>query len=349
MTGEVLHAFGLSPAAHATAFGTGLINHTWKIEDQGAVFILQRLNTTIFKNPGAIAGNVAAIGAYLQQHSPGYLLPVPIKTIKGEDYYISPANDYYRLVPFVNGSHTADALQQPRQAFEAAAQFGKFTRLLEHFESSRLQITLPDFHNLSLRHEQFRQSLQNGNPERIAQSKAWIEKAGDYTSIVETFEKIRHDTTFRQRVTHHDTKISNVLFDDSDKGICVIDLDTVMPGYFISDAGDMIRTYVCPVSEEENDLSKISIREDYFEALTKGYLGELGTVLTEEEKKHFVYSGKFMIYMQALRFLTDHLNNDTYYGARYQDHNLARAANQFTLLQQLVEKETILQNIVSNT
>src|SRR5206468_9716554 len=135
---------------------------------------------------------------------------------------------------------------------------------------------------------------------------------------------IKVNPLFRQRVTHHDTKISNVLFNEQDKAVCVIDLDTVMPGYFISDVGDMMRTYLSPTSEEEKDFAKINVREEFFEAIVTAYLSEMKGQLTEIEKSHFIYAGKFMIYMQAIRFLTDHLNNDLYYGARYEGHNLIR-------------------------
>ena len=120
-----------------------------------------------------------------------------------------------------------------------------------------------------------------------------------------------------------------------------------MPGYFISDFGDMMRTYLSPVSEEEKDLSKIEIREDYFKAITEGFLSEIGNELSAVEKKYLVYAGKFMIYMQALRFLTDHLNNDIYYGAKYEDHNFRRANNQVTLLKKILEKEKLLQELVA--
>ena len=119
-----------------------------------------------------------------------------------------------------------------------------------------------------------------------------------------------------------------------------------MPGYFISDVGDMIRTYLSPVSEEEKDLSKIVVRKEYFAAILKGYMSEMNDELSHEEKKHFIYAGKFMIYMQAIRFLTDHLNNDIYYGAKYEDHNLVRAGNQAILLQRLMEKEATLQSLI---
>ena len=147
-------------------------------------------------------------------------------------------------------------------------------------------------------------------------------------------------------MTHHDTKISNVLFDEEGHGLCVIDLDTVMPGYFISDFGDMMRTYLSPVSEEEKDLSKIEIREEYFKAIADGYLHEMQNELTPTEKDHLVYAGKFLTYMQALRFLTDHLNNDVYYGAKYEGHNFVRAINQVALLKKMIDKEKKLKEII---
>jgi Ser/Thr protein kinase RdoA (MazF antagonist) len=163
---------------------------------------------------------------------------------------------------------------------------------------------------------------------------------------VKTFQAIQSSELFKIRVTHHDTKISNVLFDQYDKGICVIDLDTVMPGYFISDVGDMLRTYLSPVSEEEKDFSKIQARDEYFTAIVEGYLSYMSIDLNAEELRHFVYSGMFMIYMQAIRFLTDHLNNDVYYGAAYEGHNFIRAKNQITLLTRLKEKEACFNELV---
>jgi hypothetical protein len=139
-----------------------------------------------------------------------------------------------------------------------------------------------------------------------------------------------------------------VLFDANNKGLCVIDLDTVMPGYFISDIGDMMRTYLSPANEEEKDFSKIEIRQEYFESIWKGYMSEMKDELNREEKSHFIYAGEFMIYMQALRFLTDHLNNDVYYGARYEGQNFVRAGNQMQLLKKLMEKAKILSALIEN-
>ncbi len=249
---------------------------------------------------------------------------------------------YYRVFAFVPDSHSIDVVATEDQAYEAAKQFGKFTRLLSGVKAEDLRITLPSFHDLSLRYAQFQEALQKGNPERIHEAAALIEQLSSYADIVEEFEKIKAHPEFKQRVTHHDTKISNVLFDRNDKGLCVIDLDTIMPGYFISDVGDMMRTYLCPVSEEEKDYEKIEIRDAFYKAIVKGYREEMAHELTETEMKYFFYSGTFMIYMQALRFLTDHLNDDVYYGARYEGHNFVRGKNQAVLLQRLLEKKDIL-------
>jgi Ser/Thr protein kinase RdoA (MazF antagonist) len=249
---------------------------------------------------------------------------------------------YFRIFPFVAGSHSLDVLETPGQAYEAAAQFGTFTRLLKRVDVNRLKMTIPRFHDLSLRYEQFTNATKQGNKQRVAESKSLINKVEHYSGIVETFKKIPSNKAWRLRVTHHDTKISNVLFNSVDKGICVIDLDTLMPGYFISDVGDMMRTYLSPVSEEEKDVEKIQVRDAFYRAIVSGYYEQMKEELTETERKHFFYAGKFMIYMQALRFLTDHLNDDVYYGAAYPGHNFVRANNQLVLLERLVEKEKYL-------
>ena len=321
----------------------GLINSTWRLTKPDQSFILQKVNDNVFKTPGDIASNIRLIADYLSKHKPGYLFVSPIKTKSDEEMVYNAERGYFRIIPFVENSHTINAVEKPRQAFEASKQFGQFTKLLSHFPVEKLKITLPDFHNLTLRYQQFLRALKSENHERLLQSKELIEFIKDNKNVVDTFENILKNPSFKLRVTHHDTKISNVLFDVHDKGLCVIDLDTVMPGYFISDVGDMMRTYLSPANEEEKDFSKIEIREEYFKAIWDGYMGQMSHTLTEEEQKHFIYAGKFMIYMQAIRFLTDYLNNDIYYGARYPDQNFVRAGNQVVLLKKLIEKESALQ------
>jgi Ser/Thr protein kinase RdoA (MazF antagonist) len=349
MLQEVFNAFGLRENINsAVPFGSGLINHTWKIGANGNTFILQRLNQEIFKNPEAIAHNIDVTGKYLKQHYPDYLFVLPVKSTSGNDFFWDKDNGYFRLMPFVENSHTIDVVKDLQLAFEAAKQFGKFTRLLSDFDSSQLKITLPEFHNLSLRYQQFEEALVNGNKNRIQQSEKLIAAIIANKYIADAFENIKLNKEFKLRVTHHDTKISNVLFNENNKGVCVIDLDTLMPGYFISDVGDMLRTYLSPVSEEEKDFSGIEIRDDYFLAIVRGYLGELKDKLSEQEIQHFVYAGKFMTYMQAIRFLTDYINDDIYYGSKYEKHNFVRAGNQLTVLKKLTDKEDALQQLVSD-
>lgn len=347
MLQNILHAYGFINDVEVQPFGTGLINHTWTINNGQNKLILQRINHQVFKSPADIAANIRMIGNYLAKHHPQYLFVTPEKTLQQEDIVYVTKEGYFRLFPFVKGSHTIDVVNSTTQAYEAAKQFGRFTKLLGNFSCEQLHITLPDFHNLPLRYQQFEKAIVEGNTNRIKEAAATIEFLKSNRTIVATSERIQKSAAFKKRVTHHDTKISNVLFDENDRGLCVIDLDTVMPGYFISDVGDMLRTYLSPVSEEETDFSKIIIRNDYFAAIARGYLEEMGDQLSEEEKQHFVYAGKFMIYMQALRFLTDYLNNDIYYGSKYDGHNFMRAKNQVVLLQKLIEKEEALNKMIN--
>lgn len=328
------------------AFGSGLINHTWLVKHAGKKYILQKINKHVFNQPGCIDNNLRLLADYLSCHYPDYLFTKPLYTKDHKSLVEPDNNDSYRLFSFVEGSHSYTVVEQKELAYEAAKQFGKFTRLLAGFDIEKLKITLPDFHNLVLRYQQFEKSISAASGERLSKATGFIDILTSYKSIADMYESILVNPSFKKRVTHHDTKISNVLFDSNNKGICVIDLDTVMPGYFISDVGDMMRTYLSPAGEEETDYNKVEVREDYFEAIVNGYLSEMQDELTDTEKDYFIYAGKFMIYMQALRFMADYLNNDIYYGAKYEEHNLNRAINQITLLNKLVEKETRLKEIV---
>ena len=340
---KILPAFGLPVNdTEIIPFGVGLINYTWLIKTSQGNFILQLINNTVFRKPQFIAENIRMLADYLAETHPSYLFTSPRRTLQGEEMTYFEGEGYFRLFPFIKDSHTANVVTSPSLAYEAAKQFGKFTRLLSGFPAEKLNITLPDFHNLPLRYAQFQAAALNGNRERIHETTQLIGFLKEQHATVEKSIRINADPAFKTRVTHHDTKISNVLFDDQNKGLCVIDLDTVMPGYFISDVGDMMRTCLSPVSEEEKDFSLIEIRDEYFHAIVNGYLDEMRDELTVIEKKHFVYAGQFMIYMQALRFLTDYLNNDVYYGADYEDHNLVRAGNQVVLLKRMTEKELLL-------
>ena len=328
------------------SFGSGLINHTWIVNHEGINYIFQRINDEVFKQPLDITNNIGLIASFLKRHHPDYFFVAPVKTTDGKEMVCVEGKGYFRMFPFVKGSHSINVVATPGEAYEAAAQFGEFTKLLDGISTDQLKISIPDFHNLSLRHEQFLTALKEGNAERIEETVELANELLKQDWIVKEFENIISNPEFKLRVTHHDTKISNVLFNDVGKGICVIDLDTVMPGFFISDVGDMMRTYLSPVSEEEKDFSKIEIRDEFYKAIVNGYYNEMKEVLTETEKKYFFYSGAFMIYMQAVRFLTDYINDDVYYGSKYPGHNLVRAGNQTVLLQRLLEKKDVLTNII---
>jgi Ser/Thr protein kinase RdoA (MazF antagonist) len=350
----ILAQFGLGEGmTHSIApLGKGLINNTWKItlgnpsEDSAisSSYVIQKINQDVFKNPRTIDANLSLVGAHLKKKHPDYYLPLPLPATNGESLLAIPGDDpsdsaigYYRLMPFVSGAVTIEVVATPGQAYEAALQFGRFTRRLHTLDIRNLHPTIPLFHDLGLRYRQFNDAMESGNQVRVHECAELIAKLIDLSQIVEEYEKLQQDPGAVLRATHHGTKISNVLFDGAGKGLCVIDLDTVMPGYFISDLGDMIRTYICPVSEEEADTTKIGIRPDFYQALIQGYSDEMGDELTDMEKEHFKFAGLFMTYMQALRFLTDYLLNDIYYGAKYPRHNLVRATNQCTLLERLSE------------
>jgi Ser/Thr protein kinase RdoA (MazF antagonist) len=361
MLDQILSAYGFPPDCEITPHGSGLINRTWRIRSPKGDFVLQQINSEVFTDPATIADNIEQVGNYLASHFPDAIFPRPVLSLKGQPLVrVSPqgsspdpqeaagnteAPAYFRLYPFVGNSVTIDVADTPSQAYEAAKKFGEFTRLLSGFPAHNLHQTLPGFHDLSRRYRDFRMALDEGNTQRIRRSGQLIGYLESQSNIVTEYEDICANKGFQLRVTHHDTKISNVLFDRQGKGICVIDLDTMMPGYFISDVGDMLRTYLSPVSEEEKDLSLITVRESYFKAIVEGYMEEMRGELTTTEKGAFVYAGAFMMYMQALRFLTDYLNDDVYYGRKYEDHNYIRALNQATLLRQYNEISPRLRTI----
>jgi Ser/Thr protein kinase RdoA (MazF antagonist) len=337
MLEKVLEAFGIAAQEAITSpIGQGLINTTWKVTTSEKQFIIQKINTQVFATPKSIALNIELIDGYLKETIPSYFFVSPLQTPEGKSL-LAIDGEYYRAFPFIPGSHTITATGTAAQAYEAARQFGRFTKMLSQFDVNKLQLTIPSFHDLTLRYNQFEYAVKNGNPKRITSAKKLIQDLYAFAHIAKQYEAIKHNTFFKLRVTHHDTKISNVLFDEKNKGICVIDLDTIMPGYFISDVGDMMRTYLCAATEEETDLSTIEVRTDFYEAIKQGYKEEMKDELTADEHQSFYYAGEFMIYMQALRFATDYLQNDFYYGEKYPAHNFNRAMNQIILLKQYVK------------
>lgn len=346
---DIFQAYGISTEAEISQLGSGLINRTFLVFDalKNDKYVLQEINTQVFTRPEIIANNVEKVRAYLAENHPSYLFPAPIKTKEG-DLMLFTEDGAWRLQPYIENSTALETVPDPKIAFEAAAQFGKLSRLLKNFPIQQLAYPIEQFHDLKLRILQYKLALENAGAERKIDAGEQIRLADYYQSLSAFYESYKKRNDFPDRVIHHDTKISNVLLDRDDyRGICVIDLDTLMPGKYISDLGDMMRTYLSPFSENETDLTKINVRPEYFEAIIKGYLSEMQEAMTDTEKELLLFSGKYIIYMQALRFLTDYLNGDKYYKTAYPQHNLDRAKNQFALLKDLYKKEPLLQSIIN--
>ncbi|MDO3629041.1 phosphotransferase enzyme family protein [Mucilaginibacter sp. BT774] len=342
MLNQILEQFGINVLNYQIEeYGSGLINSTWKISGNKS-YILQRINTDVFKQPEAIAENLSKLQSYLNTRYPDYLFVAPLLTLNGLSLAVNK-DGIFRLFPFIDNSTSINSVTDYKQAYEAAKQFGKFTFLLRDFNASELRDTIPSFHDLALRYKEFEKACLNASTAKLDQAKWPISEVNKHKDILSTYEELKYSGKFPVRVIHHDAKINNVLFDSHWNGICLIDLDTVMPGYFISDVGDMLRTYLSPANEDEIDLSKIVVDEQCFDAIYKGYLSEMSNELTSFEKEHFIYAGKFMIYMQAIRFLSDYLNGDVYYHTTYAGQNLNRANNQLTLLNQLIKIEEKIQ------
>jgi Ser/Thr protein kinase RdoA (MazF antagonist) len=331
---EIFSLYGWKVDSYAP-IQQGLINSTYSIQTNNGAYILQCINHSVFKRPAAIDDNINAISKYLQKHHPHYLFTHLVPTLNGNTL-VQWEGGYYRAFHKIEG-YALSVLDNENQVEHAAMQFAGFTSVLKNFEASQLKDSLPDFHNLNLRYHQFSEAIVKGNAQRITETKEAISFLAAHKNYVDIYSQFIHHAEVKKRVTHHDTKISNVLFQKNngiEKAICVIDLDTVMAGYFISDVGDMCRTCLCKVSEEEKDLNKVVVDAAKWKALEKGYLYFMQDELSSFERDHFFYGGQFMIYMQALRFLSDHLNNDIYYGAKYEGQNLVRTLNQIRLLEQ---------------
>lgn len=328
----VLDAFGLSPQASCNPIGSGHIHQTFLVEVKKR-FVLQRVNKNIFTKPEVIATNNRIAANYLANHFPDYLFPTALPDRNGYELVYDFDGFPWRLYPLIENTITIDFVTSEKEAWEAASGFGRLTRNLNEIDCSLFNPTLDRFHDLGWRYQQFEEELAQASDhikKLVAQE---IEMTKTFRYLVDEYNQLIQGGSLKQRITHNDTKINNILFDkNSRKAVCVIDLDTLMPGYFIYDLGDMVRTCVSPVSEEEPDVSKITFRREIYEALLTGYLSEMKESMTLEEIKAIPFAGKMMTYIMALRFLADFLRGNTYYHITYPDQNKVRARNQLYLL-----------------
>lgn len=315
--------------------GDGLIHKTYKISfKKDRPVLLQRLNTTVFKQPEKIIENYCLLQVHLAKTS-RTKIPALLTNRDGQYFWIDGENNFWRAFEFVENSFSLSKAENAAQVFAAAKCFGRFTKSLEGINTAQLNIVIPHFHDLSLRYKQFEEATSKPSPERKTDAVDLISELGSRKKLVTFYEQL-DNKDYPSRVMHHDCKISNILFHSlTNEIICPVDLDTVMPGKFFSDLGDMIRTMACSVDETSRDWETILIKKENYKAILKGYLEGIENSFTIKELAHLHYAGLIMIYMQTLRFVTDFLNNDVYYQTTYKEQNLDRAKNQLILLKQL--------------
>ncbi len=324
----------------------GLINKTFKVTlvESGEKFLLQQINTKVFPEPGKVQDNYKRIWSHLYYESslPGtshpVSIPAPRDFLDGSKLFCDTHRRYWRLFEFIDNSRTIHAPENSLQARNVAQTFGALTAHFTDYDITSLHTTITGFHDLSLRFAQFKDALHTKDYARLMKAAPLIDELKKREHYVSFYEVMITSPEFKLRLMHHDAKISNILFDEeTGKLICPVDLDTCMPGFFFSDLGDMIRSMAGSSDENNSDPAQLRIQPDYYTAIIEGYLESLSSFLTDSEKKHIHYAGKLMIYMQSLRFITDHLQGDLYYRTDHADQNLQRATNQLELLKRLEE------------
>lgn len=331
----ILNAFGFSPEAKISSLGSGHIHQTLLVEDHRK-FVLQRINKNVFTKPEVIARNNRLAAAYLSKNHPEYLFPTTLRDRDGNELIYAEDGFPWRVYPLIENTLTVDFVTSSTQAFEAAKGFGLLTRNLQGIDSSNFEPTLDRFHDLQWRYEQFESACESANPALLQQAAEEINQVNEFQFLVHQYNELIAGGSLLIRITHNDTKINNILFDkQTGKAACVIDLDTLMPGYFIYDLGDMVRTCVSPVSEEEQDVTQVAFRKEIYDALIEGYLSQMKDYMSAQELQAVPFAGKMMTYIMALRFLADFLRGNTYYTIHYPEQNLVRARNQLQLLKLL--------------
>lgn len=328
----------------------GHINNTFVLEfDDGLgkikSYLLQLINTNVFKNPDELMENIVGVTEYLRKivvdngGDPERECLNVYFTSDGKPYYRDADGNCWRCYNFITGAHSCQSIDDPETFANAARAFGKFQCLLADYPSETLHETIPNFHNTLSRFADFEKAVSDNVAGRADSVRDEIDfvlaRRDDAGVLVKLLEKGK----LPLRVTHNDTKLNNVMFDnETDEGICVIDLDTVMPGLSLYDFGDSIRFGANTAAEDEKDLSKVSLSLPLYREYTAGYLSTAGQSLTPPEVEYLPFSAKLMTFECGMRFLTDYLNGDTYFRIAYDDHNLDRCRTQFRLVEDMERK-----------
>ncbi len=333
-------------------YGNGHINDTYLCEAAPRV-ILQRINIKVFKNPDEVMQNIYGVTEHLKKKITAYggdpdreTLNV-IRTRDGKNMYKLDDENYFRMYKFVEDSVSYEIVENPIQLYHAGRAFGKFQNMLDDYPADKLSETIVDFHNTPERVRQLEAAIAknaSGRLKSVAPEVEFARKYAKYASVVvDEMEK----GTVPLRVTHNDTKLNNVLFDkDTGKGVCVIDLDTVMPGSVLYDFGDALRFGASSGTEDEQDLDKIWFDLEKFEQFAKGFLRETAKCLTPKEIELLPVSALLMTYECGIRFLADHLNGDVYFKVHRNNHNLDRARTQFKLVEDIEKKFDQMKEII---
>ena len=331
-------AYGLPAQMHA--FGNGHINDTFVTEGHPR-YVIQRINHRVFTNPVGVMHNFEAVTDYLRVRliqtggDPDRETLTLLHTKEGKNHAVIDGN-YFRVYRLVEDAFAYESLESAQQFHAAARTFGKFQRLLADFPAARLVETIPRFHDTPYRYAQLEEAVARNAAGRLHEVKeelAFVRARKESLGVI--MEGLR-DGTVPLRVTHNDTKINNVLFDErTGKGLCVIDLDTVMPGSLLFDFGDAIRAGATTAAEDERNLDLVHFRLDFYRAFREGFMEELGDSVTAREWELLPDAARLLTLECGMRFLADHLNGDVYFRVHREGHNLDRARTQFRLVQEM--------------
>ncbi len=323
----------------AVPYGEGHINHTFLITTTARTYILQQVNSKVFRRPEQVMNNIVLVTAFLREKiqknggDPDRETLTLVPTVTGENYIYDGKGDLYRLYLNVEDSVCYQTAENAELFCESARSFAKFQLDLSNFDAEQLTETIPDFHNTRKRYCKLKTVTEQDPVGRLQSAKDAVEFAlereGFSGVIVDGIAK----GEIPLRVTHNDTKLNNILMDRvSGKGLCVVDLDTVMPGSLLYDFGDSIRFGASSAPEDERDLDRVYMLPELYSAYTKGYLEVLGKCMTQRELELLPFSAMLITLECGVRFLTDYLEGDVYFKTAYPDHNLVRAKNQFRLV-----------------
>ena len=324
--------------------GAGFINDTLKVRTAGSSpdYILQRKNRNIFPDVPAMMENIVAVTGHIRRKvvdaggDPAREVLNVVFTTDGLPYWRTPAGDYWTMCLFIDGSVTYDRADTPQLAYKGGEGIGKFQSQLADFNRP-LAETIKGFHNIRWRFEQWDECLARdaaGRRASVAREIEWIESR---RSEMSSFWALVENGTIPMRVTHNDTKISNILFDAAGNVMCVIDLDTVMSSTSLNDFGDAIRSYANTGAEDDRNPDNVSLDMEMYRAYTEGYLSQRRSTLVGSELEHLAFSARYITYEQVLRFLMDYIDGDVYYKVNAPDHNLVRTRAQYRLLQSMEE------------